>query len=299
MPDDQPKQHPTDGAPQEQRVADGQIAIAAVIGEMVGRIALLEKNIAKPRKEAWSGWAAVNAWLTVIFIAVAGCSAFLAYSSWQEQVKRRQDEITLNYLDALAKPEFTKALWYLQEFTICFENDNGDLGAGGKHLSYRTIAEIDANRDAYILIAKKWWQQIEHDDHVEDEKLLKKGYCTKRKGIEEDLNLVYSRFEALASCIAVGLCNIERIVRVPPDGKWSCKPFERPRDQLIEVWDHFTLLVVSNYLLLAHESSREWDLTSGNFEKLLKRIEQWAECLMMTQRDEIWKGRRNGPVPEY
>ena len=242
----------------------------------------------------------VAAWFNVVInfliLLVLGAGGYIAFQQWDLAQVRRTDEATISYVNALTQTEHTRALWYLQRFTICFENDKGPLG-GGTHLSYLTLAEINARKDANAAVAKKWWRLIENDDHVED--TGKKGYCGKKKDIEENLFLVWSRLEALASCAAMKICDLTKVVKPI---SWKCDG-PRPKDQLVESFDCFTVLSISNYLILSSAPgvSREWDAasTAGNFKTLIEQLEKYGECIVRERREQIWLGRLGGPQPEY
>jgi hypothetical protein len=183
--------------------------------------------------------------LQAIGLAVFGLSAVIAWSNWQAEVSKRQTDATLRYFDPLMDRDYIRYLWEIEEFTLCFER------AAKRHLSYARHVEIVGNPQSFE-IATAWWDLIENE-HKELEA------CGRPLNIEEKLMVVYGRLEALASCARQKLCSFSRI------------------EDMIESFDHMTVLAISNYLLLTrhHERmvAREWTM-DGALVDLVELIEK-------------------------
>lgn len=183
--------------------------------------------------------------LQIVMALILGVTATAAYSTWQAGVGRQQTEATLRYFDKLMDREYIRYLWEIEDFTLCFERE-----AKG-HLSYVRFAEI-RGRDESFKLAIQWWDQVENE-------YKELQTCGKPSNIEEKLMLVYGRLEALASCARQKLCSFTRIV------------------DMIEAFDHMTVLAVSNYLLLTRDPrrqiSREWTM-QGALVDLVEVIEK-------------------------
>jgi hypothetical protein len=170
--------------------------------------------------------------MQVVMACILGLTATVAWSNWKAESGKRQTDATLRYFDRLMERDYIRYLWEIEDFTLCFER----VAKG--HLSYVRFAEVQARDEAFKL-ATRWWDLVENEDKELEG-------CGKPENIEEKLMVVYGRLEALASCAEQKLCSFIRIV------------------DMIEAFDHMTLLAISNYLLLTrdHERqvSREWTM---------------------------------------
>ena len=157
-------------------------------------------------------------------------------------------------------------------------------------------------------VARQWWKLIENDRHVfrdpKDatiEKPASPGYCGLRRwATEESVFLVFSRLEALASCAASGLCDLD-VVITNEEQKCTATAANLKYDrtkfmskQMIESFDYFTVMAIAHYFWLSKDVSREYNIPDGNVGVLLSRIEKYSKCWMLTQRDKIWNGREGG-----
>ena len=171
----------------------------------------------------------------------------MAWSNWKAESNKRQTDATLRYFDRLMERDYIRYLWEIEEFTLCFER------AAKGHLSYARFGEVRNSDDAFKLAAQ-WWDLVENEDKEMET-------CGRPDNIEEKLMVVYGRLEALSSCAKQKLCSFTRIV------------------DMIEAFDHMTLLSVSNYLLLTRDRdrkiSREWTM-SGALVDLVELIEKYV-----------------------
>lgn len=185
--------------------------------------------------------------LQAIGLALFGMSAVIAWSNWQAEVGKRQTDATLRYFDPLMDRDYIRYLWEIEEFTLCFER------VSGRHLSYTRHAEIVGNPQSFE-IARGWWDLVENE-HKELEA------CGRPLNVEEKLMTVYGRLEALASCARRKLCSFNLI------------------EDMIESFDHMTVLTISNYLLLTRHHdrpvAREWTM-DGALVDLVELIEKHA-----------------------
>jgi hypothetical protein len=184
---------------------------------------------------------------------ILGRTAAVAWSNWKAESGRRQTDATLRYFDRLMERDYIRYLWEIEDFTLCFE------GAAKGHLSYARFGEVRAKDESFKLAAK-WWDVIENEGKELEA-------CGKPDNIEEKLMVVYGRLEALASCAKQKLCSFSRIV------------------DMIEAFDHMTVLSISNYLLLTrdrdHKISREWTM-HGALVDLVEVVEK-----------HVFEGRRS------
>ena len=187
----------------------------------------------------------VGVFLQGIMVSILGLSGVIAWSSWQAEAGKRQTDATLRYFDKLMDHDYIRYLWDIEDFTLCFEH------AAKGHLSYARFAEVRSREESFKLAAR-WWDVIENE-HKE------LATCGKPANIEEKLMVVYGRLEALASCAKQKLCSFTRIV------------------DMIEAFDHTTVLSISNYLLLTRtrerKISREWTM-HGALVDLVEVIEK-------------------------
>jgi hypothetical protein len=183
--------------------------------------------------------------MQVVMAAILGVSATVAYFTWQAGIGRQQTEATLRYFDKLTDHDYIRYMWEIEDFTLCFERE-----AKG-HLTYLRYDAVKG-REESLKLAARWWDQIENEH-----KRLQS--CGKPVNIEEKLMLVYGRLEALASCAEQKLCSYTRIV------------------DMIEAFDHMSVLAISNYLLLTRypqsQISREWKM-QGALVHLVEVIEK-------------------------
>lgn len=183
--------------------------------------------------------------LQFVVVCMLGLSAVVAWSNWQAEAGKRQTDATLRYFDPLMDRDYIRYLWEIEEFTLCFERTSQ------RHLSYARHVEIVGNPQSFE-IATAWWDVVENE-----QKELEA--CGRPINIEEKLMVVYGRLEALASCARQKLCSFSRI------------------EDLIEAFDHMTVLSISNYLLLTrqHERpvAREWTM-DGALVDLVELIEK-------------------------
>jgi hypothetical protein len=187
----------------------------------------------------------VGVFLQAIMVSTLALTAIIAWSNWQAEVGKRQTDATLRYFDRLMDRDYIRYLWDIEDFTLCFER------AAKGHLSYARFAEVKSRAESFKL-ATQWWDVVENE-HKE------LATCGKPANIEEKLMVVYGRLEALASCAKQKLCSFTRIV------------------DMIEAFDHMTVLSISNYLLLTREGerkiSREWTMY-GALVDLVEVIEK-------------------------
>jgi hypothetical protein len=188
-----------------------------------------------------------------------------AHQLWQNEVDKRRFESTLKYLDQMLQREYVDNLWDLQEFTICFENKRG----AGRHLSYLPFDFIK-NDFENLALARQWWNTLENDDRND---------CKEVPQLERKLQIVYSRWEALASCIGAKFCD------------------EASFQKMFESFDYLTFLSISNYLLLSASVSREWGDPSDNFRNMVLFIENQGKSFLERpgKTRELWKGRKKPP----
>jgi hypothetical protein len=188
-------------------------------------------------------WAGVT--LQAVMVCMVAVTATVAWSSWRAETGKRQTDATLRYFDPLMERDYIRYLWEIEEFTLCFER------ASQQHLSYARYAEINGKPDSFRLAAA-WWELVENDDREQEA-------CGKPMNVEEKLMVIYGRLEALASCARQKLCSFGRI------------------EDMIEAFDHMTLLSVSNYLLLTRHYdrpvAREWTM-DGALVDLVELIEK-------------------------
>jgi hypothetical protein len=234
-----------------------------------------------PRMGIIGQWALV----TAFFLSLA-----IAYRGWDTGVRNWKADATLRYLDKLNDREYVDYLWDLEAFTLCFENayKTPEQETKGRHISYvkyKDVRDIEANKE----LARRWWDYIENDSVEHRE-------CGKPKDIGRKLMVVYGRIEALASCVAAGICDRNRIY-----------DFENKRG-MIEAFDYLTILSISNYMLLASKVmkngqsvSRGWS-TFGQFETLVTDIERYVfdaqPVLTPSQRQELWDKRTRCHPPQ-
>jgi Tfp pilus assembly protein PilE len=189
----------------------------------------------------------LGVFMQVVVACILALTAIVAWSNWKAESNKRQTDATLRYFDRLMERDYIRYLWEIEEFTLCFERS-----AKG-HLSYARFGEVRNSDDAFKLAAK-WWDLVENEDKEMET-------CGRPDNIEEKLMVVYGRLEALSSCAKQKLCSFVRIV------------------DMIEAFDHMTLLSVSNYLLLTRDRdrkiSREWTM-SGALVDLVELIEKYV-----------------------
>lgn len=223
--------------------------------------------------------------IALLTLIVALVAVGLGVVGYKQQARKQKVEATLEYIKRLQDDRFTSAIWTLQQFTICFERDEG------QGLSYRYFDKVNSEgeRKKSEAVAQKWWDYVENDDKL--------SYCApkdqprKRLELEQELFVVYGRLEALASCAVKQLCNLDLVIEDLNESR--CKTvgyaqekllertlFERTQENqsLVESFDWSTVLSVSNYLLLGHRASMQWDAQSGNFPLLVRRLERYMEC---------------------
>lgn len=235
-----------------------------------------------PRMGIIGQWALVAAF----FLSLA-----IAYRGWDSGVRNWKADATLRYLDKLNDREYVDYLWDLEAFTLCFEQayKTPEQQTKGRHISYlkyNDVKDVEANKE----LARSWWDYVENDnvDHPE---------CGKPKDIGRKLMVVYGRIEALASCVAAGICDRNRIYDFTD------------KKGMIEAFDYLTILSISNYMLLASKVmkngksvSRGWS-TFGQFETLVTDIERYVfdaqqPVLTPSQRQELWDKRTRCHPPQ-
>jgi hypothetical protein len=201
----------------------------------------------------WINTDRLSVMMQIIVASILTVSATVAWSNWRAELGKRQTDATLRYFDKLMARDYIDALWEIQDFTLCFERQ------ANAHLSYTRFDKVRQNGDSYRL-AQQWWEQIE--GHAKPPET-----CGRPPRLEEKLMLVYGRLEALASCARQGLCSFSRM------------------EDMIEAFDHTTVLAVSSYLLLTREReprvSREWN-AHGALVDLVEVIER-----------HVFEGRRS------
>ena len=189
----------------------------------------------------------LGVFMQVIMACILALTATVAWSNWKAESSKRQTDATLRYFDRLMERDYIRYLWEIEEFTLRFER------AAKGHLSYARFRDV-RNKDEAFRLATGWWDLVENEDKEMEA-------CGRPNNIEEKLMVVYGRLEALSSCAKQKLCSFTRIV------------------DMIEAFDHMTLLSVSNYLLLTRDRdrriSREWTM-SGALVDLVELIEKYV-----------------------
>jgi hypothetical protein len=75
----------------------------------------------------------LNHFPTILIVA----GLVLAYITWQVEVQRRKVDNSLRYIDLMTENNFTRQLYAVAEFTLCFEKKRG------LNLSYLSKQEFD------------------------------------------------------------------------------------------------------------------------------------------------------------
>ena len=170
--------------------------------------------------------------LQAVMVSMLGLSAVVAWSTWTAETNKRQTDATLRYIDPLMDRDYIRYLWEFEEFTLCVER------AAGRHISYARYGEVQKKPESFKLAAA-WWDLLENDHKQHED-------CGKPLNAEEKLMVIYGRLEALSSCARQKLCSFGRI------------------EDMIEAFDHMTLLAISNYFLLTRHYdkaiSRAWTM---------------------------------------
>lgn len=230
--------------------------------------------------------------LQVVIIALACFSIFLGKWGYDAQVHKQQVDSTLEYIKRLQNDDFTSAVWRLHDFTTCFEKNEK------QHLSYRFFDNVNSleERAKSDALAAKWWEYVENDDKLD---YCATGKTRARVELESDVNIVYSRLESLASCAVKRLCNLDFLIedlnekqcaalRYSQKRTLELTLFERTQENksLIESFDWITVLSFTNYMLLGHRTSLQWDTQTGNFALVVRRMERYMNCASNYNTDE-------------
>ena len=189
-----------------------------------------------------------NAIQLLMALVTAFCG-LIACNAWNNELYKRKFELTAKLIEGLYSKEYISALWALQEFTVCFENEHNKSVSPEKavRLSYVSFDEIDVISTEYSApMFKKWWDLVEttEERHACKEMVLDKY---KLFDLEFELYQIYAKFSQMQSCINNNYCD-ESLM-----GKLS-----------IEALDGISPMAFMSYLANASKYSREWDLYRGS-----------------------------------
>lgn len=264
----------------DSRIAVLLVAITSALAVLVSGVALRRSSKAEA---TWSPVVANIIQALAFFSALLG--AVSIYNSWYDATKRARLETTFRFIEPLTRQDYIHALWRLQEFTVCFENERAKASESQalKHISYLSKEEVLAVKDAAKEIARAWWKAIENEEETVCDK--KDGPFADKETVQAQLMLVYARISQLDVCRRRGLCDFAIIFDM--------------RDSI----DFVTLQAITNYMRFADEVSREWFMVSMSdgqpiFVAVADEMYEKETKIIARQRDEIWKAYTAPKSPE-